>query len=312
MFRICSLTFSDGRSSESGPSNLDQTKDGTVSRASTPSVENLSVNRKPIKTKTPSSSVRDQESPSPAPSESKRKRVQPQTVSSASTIASVSTPTTTTTNVGPAPNVESEEVFKNKREIRIKIPEELRPILVDDWDLITKQMKIVRIPASPTVAEILNDYVEEKKNSKNMTSQKLRYSSAKYSHFFLVFMRKFVIFPLFSSQICEITKGIRSYFDVVLGIQLLYKFERPQFTDVLQKNEGKMASEIYGFIHLLRLFVKFGQMLAFTPFDDKSLDLILSHLKDVLNYMKKIKPKEKDIGNEYETASPEYQRLAYN
>lgn len=70
--------------------------------------------------------------------------------------------------------MQSEQDYLNKPEVSIKIPEELRPLLVDDWDLVIKQMKLVSLPAKPTVARIFEDYIREKKNARNISPAKLR------------------------------------------------------------------------------------------------------------------------------------------
>ncbi|RXG72177.1 Mortality factor 4-like protein 1 [Armadillidium vulgare] len=120
-------------------------------------------------------------------------------------------------------------------EIKIKLPDELKPVLVDDWDLINRQRKLSVLPAR------------------------------------------------IESAVQEVVAGLREYFNVMIGTQLLYKFERPQYAEILKENINKQMSGIYGFIHLTRLFVRLGQMLAYTQLDEKSVTLLNFHLQDFLS-----------------------------
>ncbi|ELW67381.1 Mortality factor 4-like protein 2 [Tupaia chinensis] len=83
----------------------------------------------------------------------------------------------------------------------------------------------------------------------------------------------------------EVVAGIKEYFNVMLGTQLLYKFKRPQYAQILLAHPDALMSQVYGAPHLLRLFVRIGAMLAYVPLDEKSLAFLLGYLHVFLKYL---------------------------
>ncbi|KAG3279843.1 MORF4L1-containing [Ictidomys tridecemlineatus] len=167
-----------------------------------------------------------------------------------------------------APAVENEETFMNRVEVKVKIPEELKPGLVDDWDLIIRQKQLFYLPAKKNVESILEDY---------------------------------------EYAVNEIVAGIKEYFNVMLGTQLLYKFERPQYAEILVGHSNAPMSQVYGAPHLLRLFVIIGAMLAYTPLDEKSPALLLNYFHDFLKYLNSA---TLFSARDYEVTPPEYHQKA--
>ncbi|KAL8608831.1 hypothetical protein ACOMHN_034776 [Nucella lapillus] len=174
-----------------------------------------------------------------------------------------------------------EDVFMSRIEVKIKMPEDLKPWLVDDWDLITRQKMLVNLPCRQTVDTILDDYVKSKTSKSNANKD----------------------------AIIETMAGVKDYFNVMLGTQLLYKFERPQYSGITAENSDKAMSALYGATHLLRLFVRLGQMLAYTSLDEKCVQILLTHIHDFLKYMLKNSASLFSHAD-YSIAPPEYHRKA--
>jgi len=94
----------------------------------------------------------------------------------------------------------------------------------------------------------------------------------------------------------------------MLGTQLLYKFERPQYGDLLAENPNLPMSQIYGSEHLLRVFVKLGNALSYSNLEDKSIRFVVGHVHDCLDYL--AANADSLFSTDYETATPEYHRRA--
>ncbi|KAL4710998.1 hypothetical protein ACJJTC_017963 [Scirpophaga incertulas] len=179
-------------------------------------------------------------------------------------------------------SIESEEQYLAKVEVKIKIPEELKVWLVDDWDVITRQQKLAILPAKLTVQQILDNYMTIKRASKSHNEAK-------------------------EMLLRDVTDGIKEYFHATIGSQLLYKFERPQYSEILQEYPDTPMSQIYGSIHLLRLFARMGAMLSYTSLDEKSLQQVQTNVHDFLKYMVTNRSTLFNL-QDYGNATPEYHR----
>lgn len=116
------------------------------------------------------------------------------------------------------------------------MPEQLKSILVDDWEKVTKEQKLAPVPSSTPVTKFLNKYETFEMNHRRPNSAD-------------------------ADILEEVVAGVKEYFNKSLGRILLYRFERQQFYEVHKQIEsghgehaGKTLADMYGCEHLLRLF----------------------------------------------------------
>ncbi|CAG2060299.1 unnamed protein product [Timema podura] len=118
-------------------------------------------------------------------------------------------------------------------------------------------LQLVTLPANPNVDTVVGKFIAYKIKALNST-------------------------PDDQCTLIEVMRGIKEYFNIMLGNQLLYKFERPQYSDMLKEYPDLPMSKIYGTAHLLRLFVRLGLMLSYTTFDEGSAQMLLGHIHDFI------------------------------
>ncbi|XP_019076603.1 protein MRG1 isoform X5 [Vitis vinifera] len=142
--------------------------------------------------------------------------------------------------------------------VKIPIPATLKKQLVDDWDFVTQQDKLVKLPRIPNVDAILIKYLEYRiKKDGTMTD-----------------------------YVAEILNGLRSYFDRALPMMLLYKKERQQFQEAIY-HPDLSPSTVYGAEHLLRLFVKLPELLACVNIEEETLIGMQQKFIDFLKFLQK-------------------------
>ncbi|KAK6504835.1 Esa1p-associated factor [Arthrobotrys musiformis] len=174
-------------------------------------------------------------------------------------------------------DMDKEEDFIKRHEIKLNVPEIIKSLLVDDWENVTKNGTLVKLPREITVTMFLNDYFEATEANYPAGSQQRQ----SYE---------------------EIVQGLRAYFDKCLGTMLLYRFERDQYNDIKKEYPDKNMCDLYGTEHLLRLFVTMPELIAHTNMDTQAVNSLREHLDNIMLFISR--NHEKYILSEYEKPLP--------
>ena len=158
-----------------------------------------------------------------------------------------------------------------------QLPGGLKRQLVDDWEFVTKEQKLVDLPRGVTVDSILQKWLSSRRAPADMACR-------------------------------EVADSLRTYFNAALPAILLYRFERHQYNEMFHGSKAAgsdlIPSAVYGAEHLLRLLLKLPFMLDSTGVDKEMIKRIAEKVNDLAKYMQK-------NGRllflaEYESASNEY------
>ncbi|KAH8919405.1 MRG-domain-containing protein [Atractiella rhizophila] len=110
-------------------------------------------------------------------------------------------------------------------QIYIAIPDTLKVRLVDDWEWITHRKQVVPLPRKPNVRDILAKYRRSLIDDKNpLHNPHTAQRPVNLTHEFLA--------------------GLQLYFDKSLGTNLLYKFERLQYSNQKQITSGPGSGDV--------------------------------------------------------------------
>jgi mortality factor 4-like protein 1 len=114
----------------------------------------------------------------------------------------------------------------------------LLSILVDDWEYVTKNLMVAKLPSEYPVNRILDDYEEFARSTRGGEGD-------------------------IEAILEEVIGGMREYINKLLGRTLLYRYERVQYADLLERMKDPSdklydlkLSDVYGCEHLLRLWGK--------------------------------------------------------
>ncbi|KAI3834239.1 hypothetical protein MKX03_030046 [Papaver bracteatum] len=154
-------------------------------------------------------------------------------------------------------SIEEKDTISNEKLVKIQIPSTLKKQLVDDWEFVVQLGKLVKLPRSPCVDEIMKRYLDYKLKKDGMIGE----------------------------SVAEILKGLRCYFDKALPVMLLYKMERQQYQEAIKDDVS--PSSIYGAEHLLRLFVKLPELLAYANIEEEASTRLHTKLLDLLKFLQK-------------------------
>lgn len=165
-----------------------------------------------------------------------------------------------------------------------QLPPSLQRVLVDDWENVTKEMKLVPLPRAITVDGVLQRWVSNRRQTVDKATK-------------------------------EVAEALLIYFNASLSKILLYRFERQQYEKFFHSaqndggNDGTAnrpppPTEVYGAEHLLRLLLKLPFIMETGKIPKDKIRIIADKVNDLYKYL--VKNSRVLFLLEYEPAPPTY------
>lgn len=139
---------------------------------------------------------------------------------------------------------------------QLRLPQAMKLKLIEDWERITREKKLVDLPRQPSITVLLENFLQAK--AKRTSHERLY------------------------GEVCD---GVKTFFNQAIGTVLLYKYERKQFRDLKESHRGTPYVDLYGAEHLLRLFVKMPELLAHCKMQNEHLTVLLAKLLELLKFV---------------------------
>uniref|UniRef100_A0A915PI89 MRG domain-containing protein n=1 Tax=Setaria digitata TaxID=48799 RepID=A0A915PI89_9BILA len=200
----------------------------------------------------------------------------------------------------------------------VSIPEKLKSLLENDRRLVENELKLPCLPCRLTVSKIMKEYVLHVRKLDAVCSEvKVHKGRTRYW--------KGVV-----AALDECADNMKSFFDLTIASDILYPNEKLRHKDLTERtseiinlhsvtdllNEAKgglRASEYYGFIYLLRLLVRFPEMIECMACDNDSKEILSVFVQSLVRYLGSNSEKFFDPELDYEAVTEEYkQRLSLN
>lgn len=158
----------------------------------------------------------------------------------------------------------------------MQLPEELKAILDEDEKYISSG-KTYTLPAKASVKTILEKYLDENSNgcSRNSSNVSTRTRKSIASKEARLITKEFVA-------------SLEKYFDTVLADYLLYSKEKTHHELIMKTHTKEKFSEVYGFIHLLRMLTILPEFFQATPgITRKQISALFKLFQELIAFLRK-------------------------